>query len=400
MTNKSRSVDELIQSFATSAGTMQQAYRSLEDELLKANFPLEDESADSDNLAQEAPIWEFRKNLIHVMNMLEQPVLVLNEYLECITWNDAGRIIFSIKDKEENIADRIFQPSALKEMKEFIASNSESQKINLPLKTPVIIAAECEFRRHIDNFTKSVLLTVTCTDDQLLKSGTVRGKIQMQNLIGNLAHNIRTPISAIGGYAQLLQKDLGGDKKYFDKIQFINDGVQRIDRIIRNLIEYSHDPVLPEENPYCLVEFLKHEIDSFNISCTSSTFKGVQCEWDLENVHCTLNQKAIRTILKNILQNSLESLKQKKDIIKISNTLKNDTFQLRIEDNGTGMNDEILSRCREPFFTTRINGLGLGLSIVENMTMILDGEMTIESQENRGTVTTLAFNKIFKKDNN
>ena len=392
MTDKSRSVDELIQSFATSAGTVQQAYRSLEDELLKANFPQEDDSSDADNSHEEAPIWEFRKNLIHVMDMLEQPVLVLNENLDCITWNDAGRVVFSIKNKEEKITDRIFQPAALQKMKGFITSNSESEKINLPLKSPVIISAECEIRRHFDNFTKSVLLTVTCTDDQLLKSGTVRGKIQMQNLIGNLAHNIRTPISAIGGYAQLLQKDLGGNKKYFDKIQFINDGVQRIDRIIRNLIEYSHDPVLPEENPYSLTEFLKHEIDSFNTLNANSTFIGVECEWISDDVNCTLNQKAIRTILKNILQNSLESFKQEKDIIKVSNSLVNDTIQLRIEDNGTGMNDEILSKCREPFFTTRINGLGLGLSIVDNMSMILNGDMTIESQEKGGTVITLTFN--------
>ena len=160
MTDKSRSVDELIQSFATSAGTVQQAYRSLEDELLKGNFPLEDDSSDADNSHEEAPIWEFRKNLIHVMDMLEQPVLVLNENLDCITWNDAGRVVFSIKNKEEEITDRIFQPAALQKMKGFITSNSESEKINLPLKSPVIVPPAVGSRAAISVAAEELLLVI------------------------------------------------------------------------------------------------------------------------------------------------------------------------------------------------------------------------------------------------
>lgn len=399
MTDNLKSVDELIQSFATSAGTVQQAYRSLEDELLKVNFPEQDENSEIDLSHQDTTIWEFRKNLIHVMDMLEQPVLVLNEKLECITWNNAGRVIFSIK-KNYNNSSRIFQTTALEIMSKFLDSQKESDKLKLHLKSPVMMSAECELRRHIDNFTKSILLTITCIDDQLLESGTVRGKMRMQNLIGNLAHNIRTPISAIGGYAQLLQKDLGNDKKYIDRIQFINEGVQRIDRIIRNLIEYSHDPVLPEENSYNLVEFLKNEINIFNNSIADSSFSGVQYKWQSEKIICTLNKSAVRTIVKNILQNSIESLPEKNGEIKISINSKNGSIKIEIEDIGSGMEKDILEKCREPFFTTRINGLGLGLSIVENMVLILGGDLNIQSEKKSGTITTLSFQKIINKEIN
>ena len=139
-----------------------------------------------------------------------------------------------------------------------------------------------------------------------------------------------------------------------------------------------------------------YEIADFNKFYADSFIEGVKCKWNSKPINCTLNQRAIRTIIKNILQNSLEGINKGNKKINLILELNNDKIKLEIKDNGYGMNGDVLRKCREPFYTTRINGLGLGLSIVENMMMILDGKMEIISQEKTGTVTKLSFNRNFK----
>ena len=57
------------------------------------------------------------------MDMLQQPVLVLNEKFETITCNEAARIIFSIQKKEQKLTERIFQDTSIMILKKFLKSN-------------------------------------------------------------------------------------------------------------------------------------------------------------------------------------------------------------------------------------------------------------------------------------
>ena len=60
-----------------------------------------------------------------------------------------------------------------------------------------------------------------------------------------------------------------------------------------------------------------------------------------------------------------------------------------IKDNGTGMSDEIISKCREPFFTTKINSLGLGLSIADNLLKAVGGDSQVSSKGKFGSEITI-----------
>ena len=62
-----------------------------------------------------------------------------------------------------------------------------------------------------------------------------------------------------------------------------------------------------------------------------------------------------------------------------------------LSDNGEGMSPENVIKCKEPFFSTRINGLGLGLSIVENLVLIMNGTIKIKSIIGEGTQIELIF---------
>ena len=174
-------IDKLVSQFASSANTLQQAYVSLENEFFDS-FPLEEENALNETDISNSTIWEFRKNLIHVLDMMEQPVVVLNESMEIITQNNPAKIIYQLTEDEIK-TETIFHQESINILKEFIQSGKEIINKSLTIKTPVSDNLKFELRRHIDNFTKGALVSVACIDDRLLKSRQVQGKLQMQNMI-------------------------------------------------------------------------------------------------------------------------------------------------------------------------------------------------------------------------
>ncbi|MBC8197977.1 MAG: HAMP domain-containing histidine kinase [Candidatus Marinimicrobia bacterium] len=389
MSKEKLEIDNLVSQFASSANTLQQAYLSLENELLETYLPEIKEENIEDSKISESSIWEFRKNLIHVLDMMEQPVLLLNESMEIITKNKPAKIIYQLED-ENLLTNEIFPMQSQNKLSEFIKSGRENKIEKLDINIPVNRKVKFELRRHIDNFTKGALVSVACIDERLLNSGQVKGKLQMQNMIGNLAHNIRTPMSAIVGYAQLLQRDLGENSKYTNKINFIFDGVQRIDRVITSLINYANEPTISSVIEYELATYLNQKqmiwSQEFNreIQLSIKTNKS-------NEIKTYLSKRGLDSILQNIILNSCEAITSKKVIINIDIIERESQLIIKLEDKGEGMTAENLAKCKEPFFTTRINGLGLGLSIVENLVLIMNGEIEIKSVLGEGTQIELIF---------
>ena len=92
-----------------------------------------------------------------------------------------------------------------------------------------------------------------------------------------------------------------------------------------------------------------------------------------------------------MILNSCEAISEEVVEIEIDVLEKNGNLIITLLDKGEGMSAENLEKCREPFFTTRINGLGLGLSIVENLILIMNGSINIKSFLGEGTQIELTF---------
>lgn len=389
MNQESKELDNLISKFASSANTLQQAYHSLENEMLDSLNSKEFVSVKNETEISNSSIWEFRKNLIHILEMIDQPVLILNQSLKIITQNNSAKAIYQISEKDIK-TELIFPKDSRTTLENFLNNGIESKIESLRIKTPVTDLMKFEIRRHIDNFTKSPLISVACIDERLLQSDQVKGKLQMQNMIANLAHNIRTPMSAIMGYAQLLQRDLGGNEKYTEKIDFIFDGVQRIERVISSLINYANEPAIIKEPEYSLNKYIEQKTMIWSQDFGKIINLKFQSK-HLIDVKTTINKRGLDSILQNLILNSCEATNEKELDICIDVRNKNNSIYIKLTDFGEGISKENLEKCMEPFFTTRINGLGLGLSIVENLVMIMNGTIKIKSDIGYGTQVKLNF---------
>ena len=75
----------------------------------------------------------------------------------------------------------------------------------------------------------------------------------------------------------------------------------------------------------------------------------------------------------------------------ISNTVRDNKFVITIADNGCGMSEESLSKIFEPYYTTKANGTGLGMTMVYKIIKEFSGEIIVDSKEGEGTAFTITF---------
>jgi len=92
----------------------------------------------------------------------------------------------------------------------------------------------------------------------------------------------------------------------------------------------------------------------------------------------------------DIAENSVRA-KAKRVEIRVIEDLENDLLSIEIEDNGQGMDDEVLKRALDPFFTTKDKKWGLGLSLLAQATKEAEGEFRIDSEPDRGTRIMATF---------
>lgn len=105
---------------------------------------------------------------------------------------------------------------------------------------------------------------------------------------------------------------------------------------------------------------------------------------DVEQVLADEGQ--ISQVMINLVKNALESLSVNKDgFVKLKAHKKNERIHLSISDNGSGISQEVMNQIFIPFFTTKDQGTGIGLSLSHHMIRLHGGSLQVESQEGEGT---------------
>lgn len=123
--------------------------------------------------------------------------------------------------------------------------------------------------------------------------------------------------------------------------------------------------------------------------------KGIEMEIVLKDMNIILEADValIEQVLINLVVNAMEAVKEKEEKrITLSAELDNrPKVLIKVTDNGKGMDDEILERIFIPFFTTRKNGSGIGLSLCRQIMRIHKGNLQVQSKPDQGSVFTLQF---------
>ena len=199
----------------------------------------------------------------------------------------------------------------------------------------------------------------------------------MGNMVASLAHQIRTPLSAAMIYGEHLQnEDLPSEKRE----KFANKMMQRLHHLehqIRDMLIFArgeaplNDDVLLSQLIHDWQEALEIPLQQNNGSCEFQVNKI--------DVHIHCNRDALIGALMNLVNNALEACGQKARLQVRINVTALYQVEIEIEDNGPGFDSENNDQILQPFFTTKSNGTGLGLAVVQAIARAHYGEFSIAS---------------------
>ena len=214
----------------------------------------------------------------------------------------------------------------------------------------------------------------------------------------NMSHDIRTPMNAIIGFSELLEKHIDEKDKAIDYLGKIKSSSNFLLSLINYVLEMARiesGKLALKEEVGCVTELIESLTDVFEPG-VKKKFITYSCETDIQHKYVIGDETKVREIFINIIGNSV---KYTPEGGKISVSVKEEPFEkenyiayrIIVEDNGIGMSKEYLPHIFEEFsreYTStesKVTGTGLGLPIVKSLIDMMGGTIEVESQLGCGT---------------
>jgi PAS domain S-box-containing protein len=210
-----------------------------------------------------------------------------------------------------------------------------------------------------------------------------------------IAHEIRNPLFAIGGFANSLMRSghLGEDDQ--EKVRIIMEESKRLDNILKSTLNFAKP-----------TEAKEGHVDLTRVA--AETLELLSLGWDKKNIELHLeldpglpkilgDPDLIKQCLINIVKNAQEAMPDGGDLyVRTGWTARH--VQLSVEDTGRGIPEEFRTKVFNPFFSTKNKGSGLGLAMTKKIIEEMGGGVELSSQVDKGTRITLSFLPVLAVD--
>ena len=209
---------------------------------------------------------------------------------------------------------------------------------------------------------------------------------KLAEFVSSLAHEISQPLTAIMSYAQAAQRMLGGKNPELNQVlSYIVQDDQRASEIIQRLRSLLKKTV--PEMKHIDINVLINEV--MVLIATDATVRNVVLKRELENgLPVVLGDRIqLQQVLLNLVSNSFDAMEKNKDsreIAIITSRKDADTLLVKVMDTGSGISSQDRGKIFTRFFTSKPDGLGMGLSISRSIIEAHGGQLAMENNPRRG----------------
>ena len=226
---------------------------------------------------------------------------------------------------------------------------------------------------------------------------------RLGEMVAMVAHDVRTPLTGIMGYATLLNRDLGTDPKSSRMVSKIISETERLDRMITDLLVLAK-PLEPELKNVDI----KHPVNNA-LSLIKAELNGngrsfnIKTVFPERQVELRADPDLLEEAFLNLFKNAIQAMPNGGEL-KVETCLEcgpgrngngaasgDRQLRIRISDTGVGIPSEIRGKLFEPFVTTKEKGMGVGLTMVDRIVDVHQGKIGVESQPGRGTTFSIAL---------
>ena len=246
-----------------------------------------------------------------------------------------------------------------------IAESDRTLALSVVLSALLLVAAAWFWRRsvrgeHLDQH--------TIHQDRLAELGKMTAVI---------AHEIRNPLAAMKGHAQLLAESLDEGSATRTQADRIVNASTRLERLVRDLLDFVREGPIARRpcDPAALIREVADEL-SIGVQVTGAA--GVP--------PLLLDARRLRLALSNLLQNAAQAGAQ---TVAVGVVYEGGMLSLEVSDDGGGLDPDDIEAVFEPFITRRTRGVGLGLAVVRRVAQIHGGSVSASNRPGGGALFTM-----------
>lgn len=203
-------------------------------------------------------------------------------------------------------------------------------------------------------------------------------------LSAGLAHEVKNPLSAVLGYAQLSKRKLTQPDALKEHLDTIEQETRRCNEIIGNLMQFArqekgeHSEISVNDVVRRSVAIVDHQLSLKNVA--------IECELAKDIPAILGNANQLQQVLMNLMINAQQAMGEDGGKVEVASFLDGDSVWITVSDNGPGVDEDLVSKIFEPFFTTKPagQGTGLGLSVTYGIIQDHGGDISVERADGGG----------------
>ena len=230
--------------------------------------------------------------------------------------------------------------------------------------------------------------------EDILKSSIMR-----QEFTANVSHELKSPLTAISGYSQLIENGMAQDGDVIRFASEIHRNSDRLLKLINDIINLSELDYVDIDVPFENIDLYMIAQNCVNMIEINTKKNNINISLEGESSYILANKQMIEEVIYNLCDNSIRYCK-KGGSIKVSVNKVTDKVILSVKDSGIGISKEHQERIFERFYrvdrshSKLTGGTGLGLAIVKHIVTKHNASMDLESEFGKGTEIKIIFNIV------
>jgi len=316
-----------------------------------------------------------RKKTEYLLSSMSEGFVILDNQRNILFCNNSAYKFFTCKNSPETIYNLTRNKNLLDAVQSALDGHSSTFEVKLKKR---VVNAYIRPSRAPDTPGVTMLLIDITSEKRL--------KVQKRDLFSNASHELKTPITSIIGFSEMLNKDMIKDEnEKKTTTQRIETEAKRMSVLIDDMLTISQLET-NKRRELTSFDFSKVAREAINTLLPRTT--DIKINDNLENIQCYADKHQIYNLCVNLIDNAIK-YNIPSGNVKVTLIKKDGCAVFSVSDTGIGISLENQSRVFERFFraehSRRIAGTGLGLSIVKHIVVIHNGEISLKSNERSGT---------------
>ena len=355
------------------------------------------------SLERSAAIKALRANEEKYRNIFERSkdaVFITDSELRFKDVNLATQQLLEIDPEtllEKSLYDLIEDPAIRSRIREGLASSGEVVDLELVLtdesqeKKHFVLTASSQEGTNGEFYIQGILHDITNLKKAERATLYAEKLASAGRLVRTLAHEVRNPLNNVQmALEQLDSTHVPEEDKIF--LDIIQRNAKRIDNLIGELL----DSYRPYEKVFKVTNLRSILEDTLQLAYDRIHLKGIKISASYPSDPCIIqaDEEKLKIAFLNIVVNATEAIANGSGEVVIVLSEKPEHYIVEISDNGSGIPPEILAKLFEPYFTSKRNGMGLGLASTLNIVQSHGGTIDVESEVNNGSKFIVSVPKI------